>query len=165
MKIKSLIGSALAWGVLSGISFNAAAEQLTPVQFTGSSFNDLALGSITITGPSSLVGSVFAAESIGTQYGSFTLSKVSFSSGTVGGLVDLDPSAAGFSFARVVAGTYAVLASGTLTTPGQIPGLGFIGVNYLVTAVPEPESYAMMLAGLGLLGFASRRRKQHESAA
>ena len=28
-----------------------------------------------------------------------------------------------------------------------------------VTAVPEPESYAMMLAGLGLLGFLARRRK------
>jgi len=29
----------------------------------------------------------------------------------------------------------------------------------LTTAVPEPETYAMMLAGLGLLGFAARRRK------
>ena len=29
-----------------------------------------------------------------------------------------------------------------------------------VTAVPEPETYAMMLAGLRLLGFAARRRKQ-----
>ena len=28
-----------------------------------------------------------------------------------------------------------------------------------VTSVPEPETYAMMLAGLGLLGFAARRRK------
>jgi len=28
-----------------------------------------------------------------------------------------------------------------------------------VAAVPEPETYAMMLAGLGLLGFMSRRRK------
>jgi hypothetical protein len=27
--------------------------------------------------------------------------------------------------------------------------------------IPEPETYAMMLAGLGLLGFAARRRKQH----
>jgi len=30
------------------------------------------------------------------------------------------------------------------------------------TAIPEPESYAMMLAGLGLLGFiAGRRRRSH----
>lgn len=28
-----------------------------------------------------------------------------------------------------------------------------------ITAVPEPEAYAMMLAGLGLLGFISKRRK------
>jgi hypothetical protein len=28
-----------------------------------------------------------------------------------------------------------------------------------VTAVPEPETYAMMLAGLGLVGFMARRRK------
>jgi len=29
----------------------------------------------------------------------------------------------------------------------------------LVTSVPEPETYAMMLAGLGLLGFVAARRK------
>lgn len=34
-----------------------------------------------------------------------------------------------------------------------------------VAAVPEPESYAMMLVGLGLLGFMARRRKQEETAA
>jgi len=33
-----------------------------------------------------------------------------------------------------------------------------------VSPVPEPETYAMLLAGLGLLGFAARRRKQKEAA-
>ena len=30
----------------------------------------------------------------------------------------------------------------------------------VMTAVPEPETYAMLLAGLGLVGFMARRRKQ-----
>ena len=32
-----------------------------------------------------------------------------------------------------------------------------------VMAVPEPETYAMMIAGLGLVGFAARRRGRHTS--
>jgi hypothetical protein len=32
-----------------------------------------------------------------------------------------------------------------------------------VTPVPEPETYAMMLAGLGLLGVMARRRKQAQA--
>jgi len=28
------------------------------------------------------------------------------------------------------------------------------------TSVPEPETYAMLLAGLGMMGFVTRRRKQ-----
>ena len=51
-------------------------------------------------------------------------------------------------------------------TPGV--GEGF-AINYSeldvrVAAIPEPETYAMLLAGLGLLGFAARRRKQTEAA-
>ena len=39
---------------------------------------------------------------------------------------------------------------------------GAIGARdfVLFTAVPEPETYAMMLTGLGLLGFAARRRRK-----
>lgn len=32
--------------------------------------------------------------------------------------------------------------------------------NIVLTAIPEPETYAMVLAGLALLGFTARRRKQ-----
>jgi hypothetical protein len=32
--------------------------------------------------------------------------------------------------------------------------------TFTATPVPEPETYAMLLAGLGLLGFAARRSKQ-----
>jgi hypothetical protein len=39
-----------------------------------------------------------------------------------------------------------------------------IGVNF-TAAVPEPETYALLLAGLGLLGFAARRRKLKAAAA
>ena len=34
-----------------------------------------------------------------------------------------------------------------------------VSYAFAVTAVPEPETYAMMIAGLGLVGFAARRRK------
>ena len=33
--------------------------------------------------------------------------------------------------------------------------------RFSTTAVPEPETYAMMLAGLGLMGFVARRRKSN----
>ncbi len=34
-----------------------------------------------------------------------------------------------------------------------------------VTAVPEPETYAMLLAGLGVLGAASRRKPKQSAVA
>jgi len=40
-----------------------------------------------------------------------------------------------------------------------LDGYAKVTYTYDVSPVPEPETYAMMLAGLGLLGFAARRRK------
>jgi hypothetical protein len=37
-------------------------------------------------------------------------------------------------------------------------------VNGTVTAVPEPESYALMLAGLGLIGTIALRRSKASQA-
>lgn len=57
-----------------------------------------------------------------------------------------------------------VISNFTITELGGDALLNYAQINYTrvsaVTAVPEPETYAMMLAGLGLLGFAARRRKQ-----
>jgi len=48
---------------------------------------------------------------------------------------------------------------GTIITDLYVdPPNGGGGDNPVVGAVPEPETYAMMLAGLGLLGLARRRR-------
>jgi hypothetical protein len=57
--------------------------------------------------------------------------------------------------AAVPAGSYQLALSGVAD--------GSAGGNYtlsLAAPVPEPESYAMMLAGLGLLGLAARRRRR-----
>lgn len=47
----------------------------------------------------------------------------------------------------------------------ELIGLAALEAVTVSAPVPEPETYAMLLAGLGLLGFAARRRKLKESAA
>lgn len=56
-------------------------------------------------------------------------------------------------------------------TLGVYTGNGSPGLSHAalyidppVTAVPEPETYVMLLAGLGLMGFVTRRRRQSAAA-
>lgn len=71
-----------------------------------------------------------------------------------------------FDSTGVAPGTYTTLL--TFVTD-QNNTFGTAGKSYdfklsaTVTAVPEPETYAMLLAGLGLVGWAVRRRKQAEA--
>jgi len=37
-----------------------------------------------------------------------------------------------------------------------------VGVKFVTSAVPEPETYAMMLIGIGMVGFTARRRKNNQ---
>lgn len=48
---------------------------------------------------------------------------------------------------------------------GDLPYIAAFQIEGSLAAIPEPESYAMLLAGLGMLGYAARRRKQKERAA
>lgn len=67
----------------------------------------------------------------------------------------------GVAFYTAGGATWNIFSSGdqyelfTNAIPGNVDKIGALSV----TAVPEPESYAMMLAGLALMGTIVRRRK------
>ena len=63
------------------------------------------------------------------------------------------------SLVSLTGGTVLYQALG-INDSGQIIADGSNGQAYLLTPVPEPGSYAMMLAGLGLVGYVVRRKKQ-----
>ena len=56
----------------------------------------------------------------------------------------------------------------TFTSPTYLYGMNsqylpYISVDYTITNVPEPETYALMLVGLGLVSRMSRRRSRQEA--
>ena len=60
------------------------------------------------------------------------------------GMTDLN------SLVSLPGGDFLTTATG-INNHGQVPAVG--------SFIPEPETYAMLLAGLGLLGFIANRRK------
>ena len=50
--------------------------------------------------------------------------------------------------------------SAKVTAPFTITGSNLSNYRAYISAVPEPETYAMLLAGFGVLGFMARPRKQ-----
>jgi hypothetical protein len=81
-------------------------------------------------------------------------------------LVDLTPGV--FSFSNLDAGTYELNVSGTVTKgkgfddilPLPVGYAGSLTTNAVVTSVPEPDTYAMLLMGLATVGWIARRRKK-----
>ncbi|MBI3382176.1 MAG: PEP-CTERM sorting domain-containing protein [Aquabacterium sp.] len=85
---------------------------------------------------------------------------VSFSSVLIDGnalALTSTPTGYGFSFSGLGQGAH------TLTVEGLFPkgGHAYIGSVYATPAVPEPESMAMALAGLGVMGMVARRRQRN----
>jgi hypothetical protein len=62
---------------------------------------------------------------------------------------------------NVLAGFTGVLAPGaySLIISGNAGSGASYGGNVVLTPVPEPETYALMLAGLGVVGFVATRRR------
>ena len=56
----------------------------------------------------------------------------------------------------LLAGSYTLQVKGTVTGSS---GGSYAGVLNIANPVPEAQSYAMLLAGLGLIGFMSRHRR------
>lgn len=161
MKFKSLVGATVI--ALSSLGANAA---LTTTPFTSvtGSFSDTLLGSVNV--PTHPWGSSDVAGGLGYVLGfvmfgqNFNLPAVTFSSVSLGGLSGSIGLNNTFSFLNVNAGSYDLKASGSVADGGT----NWIGAQYTVTPVPEPETYAMLLAGLGLMGAIARRRNKAGSA-
>lgn len=103
----------------------------------------------------------FSLDSLSSVSGSVSqafFGAVSFSSVTIGGTtVALNPTNTGygFSFANLAAGNY------TLTVQGLTGDrMSMYTGSVMAQPVPEPESIAMLLAGLGVVGAAVARRRK-----
>ncbi len=101
------------------------------------------------------LGSMFGITSLGVNL--FTGGGAPVQSGFSLGAIGL------VSAPSIVAGTYDLRVNGTLT--GSAGGTYGGTMSAVAAPVPEPETYAMMLAGLGLMGFMARRRKQAQEYA
>lgn len=146
-------------------SAQVATSDVVPV---GGSFNSLSLGTIHLSTASNVMGALgsgvgtinFAAPGPVSLPFSLTLSPITFSSFSLTNILPnsttlfANASLPSFSFSNLAAGTYQMAASGSVT------GFGAAFAQYTVTAVPEPDTYAMLLAGLGLMGTIARRRKK-----
>lgn len=78
-------------------------------------------------------------------------------SATAIGSFSFDKDATSFSFGSLLAGNY------FYTVTGKVASDAFAAtyqLNSQLAPVPEPETYALMLAGLGAVAFVARRRKQ-----
>ena len=60
---------------------------------------------------------------------------------------------------HLTAGDYSIFVGGTDYASQSVRPLPSYGVEGMVSVVPEPETYAMLLAGLGLLGTSTMRRR------
>ena len=149
------VGASASHGAaLGSIDLSSGSNGFFTTPIAGSFVDTL---TFTLTTASFLTGSVTSVVS-GNQDVDFTSIIVSGPAGNFGFTMVLpDPVevwALPGSGAMLTAGNYILTLTGTNSV-----GIGSYAGNLAVTAVPEPETLALMLAGIGAVGFIARRRK------
>jgi hypothetical protein len=157
MNIRKILSSAALAVAALGASQGAHATVVSTGTFGPAllpdTFGGFSTGDFVVSSPLALFALQLTADSSATVVGSSL-----FKSDGAGGytaMIDVGtPAYTGSSLTRfysgLSSGTYLVEAFGT---PGAL-----VGVSYSLAAVPEPESYALALAGLGVAGLVMRRR-------
>ena len=173
MKLKSLIAAA----VLSAASIGSASATAYTVNLVNTSGNLWTSGFNAVPSPlgdftdvftftpSATFGSTAQAFLANLSVTGSDSSSIKFTSANLNGIGLTGfggPTVFGYAQGEVLAPT-SVLFNGplVLTVVGTTKGGSYGGVlNLNLAPVPEPETYGMLLAGLGILGFLARRRKQ-----
>lgn len=156
MNFKALVSAV----VIALSSFAASAVTTAPIQANGVTFSDYELGTFTLAGVSNVAGVLGFAPYVLIAPGfQIALPPVSFTSASVynaahGFTMSSAVLSDAFAFSGLTAGTY------SLKTSASVAGTNFIAAQFTVTSVPEPETVAMLIAGLGLIGSIVRRRNK-----
>lgn len=172
----ALFGSASAQAATSPLTFVSGTAIFGDLFTTSGAFDDHFTFTINAGEEGSFaaaVASTFTTFLGNTQYGVEITGFNLVGPSAIAGTQTSGASAPSTPFAQVIdawtlngtllTGTYSLDVKGVatvLTTPQLTIPASYGGKATLeILAVPEPESYSMMLAGLGLMGFVATRRK------
>ena len=154
MNMKQLVLAAALGSVALGAS--ATQTEVTSLPFTGS-YSSGSVGGVKFNNEYDF--SLTSASVLDTTLsplgatGSASLYSIDYSTGPT--LVDkISLGTAGSTFTSLAAGDYFYKLLGTTAAD-----TGGYTLKLTVSAVPEPANIAMLLAGLGMMGFVARRRK------